>query len=136
VNQLIEKCPVCSEDLIVTHLHCPHCRTTIEGKFIFPHSPFTNLSPEQLQFLLTYIRCEGKFNRMEEELKLSYPTLRNRFGEILERMGFEAEEPIEDLSIEERKKILNELNKGKITAGEAQHRLKGMIEKTTDREKG
>ena len=85
-----------------------------------------------MQFLLTFIRCEGKFNRMEEELKLSYPTLRNRFDEILEQMGFEAEDASEEISPEERKKILNELNKGKITAGEAQIRLKGMSEKSPD----
>jgi hypothetical protein len=132
VNPVIDKCPVCSDDLIITHLHCPHCRTTIEGKFNFPHSPFTNLSPDQLQFLLTFIRCEGKFNRMEEELKLSYPTLRNRFDEILEQMGFEADDTSEEISPEERKKILNDLNKGKITAGEAQIRLKGMVEKSPD----
>jgi hypothetical protein len=129
MNQLIDKCPICGDDLIITHLHCPHCRTTIEGKFNFPHSPFTNLSADQLQFLLTFVRCEGKFNRMEEELKLSYPTLRNRFGEILQVMGFEAEETTPDLSPQERKTILSELSQGKITAGEAQNRLKKMVVK-------
>lgn len=124
MNQLIDKCPICGDDLIITHLHCPHCRTTIEGKFIFPHSPFARLSTDQLQFLLTFIRCEGKFNRMEEELKLSYPTLRNRFDEILQVMGFEAEESTPALSPQERKAILSELNQGKITAEEAQNRLK------------
>ena len=129
MNPVIDKCPVCGDDLIITHLHCPHCRTTIEGKFGLPHSPFAKLSSEQLHFLLTYIRCEGKFNRMEEELKLSYPTLRNRFGEVLLAMGFEAEESVSTLSPEDRKIILNELNKGKITVGEAQTRLKGLPEK-------
>lgn len=79
-----------------------------------------------MQFLLTFIRCEGKFNRMEEELKISYPTLRSRFNELLQSMGFEAEEEAEiKLSPEERKKILGELNKGRISAEEAQIRLKG-----------
>lgn len=69
---------------------------------------------------------------MEEELRLSYPTLRNRFDEILAQMGFEAGDTIKEVSPEERKKILNELNKGKITAAEAQIRLKGITEKTPD----
>ncbi len=126
MNPLIYKCPVCDEDLVITHLYCSHCRTTIEGKFNLPSSPFSRLSPEQMQFLLTFIRCEGKFNRMEEELKLSYPTLRSRFNELLQSMGFEAEEEAEiKLSPEERKRILSELNKGKISAEEAQVRLKG-----------
>ncbi len=126
MNPLIYKCPVCNEDLVITHLYCSHCRTTIEGKFNLPSSPFSKLSPAQMQFLLTFIRNEGKFNRMEEELKLSYPTLRSRFNELLQSMGFEAAEEAEmKPSSEERKKILNELNKGKITAEEAQIRLKG-----------
>jgi len=126
MNPLIYKCPVCNEDLVITHLYCSHCRTTIEGKFNLPSSPFSKLSPEQMQFLLTFIRCEGKFNRMEEELKISYPTLRSRFNELLQSMGFEAEEEAEvKPSPEDRKKILVDLNKGRITAEEAQIRLKG-----------
>ena len=126
MNPLIYKCPVCNEDLVITHLYCSHCRTTIEGKFSLPNSPFSKLSSEQMQFLLTFIRSEGKFNRMEEELKLSYPTLRSRFNELLQFMGFEAAEEAEiKPSPEERKRILNELNKGKISAEEAQIRLKG-----------
>jgi hypothetical protein len=126
MNPLISKCPVCSEDLVITHLYCSHCHTTIEGKFNLPRSPFSKLSSEQMRFLLTFIRCEGKFNRMEEDLKLSYPTLRIRFNEVLQSMGFEAEvEDREILSPEERKKILGELNKGRISAEEAQIRLKG-----------
>lgn len=125
MNPLIYKCPVCNEDLVITHLYCSHCRTTIEGKFNLPSSPFSKLNPEQMQFLLTFIRCEGKFNRMEEELKISYPTLRSRFNELLQSMGFEAEEAEIKLSQEERKKILGDLNKGRISAEEAQIRLKG-----------
>lgn len=127
MNPLIDKCPVCGENLIITHLYCSHCRTTIEGKFNLPSSPLSKLSPEQTQFLFTFIRCEGKFNRMEEELNLSYPTLRSRFNEILQLMGVDAQE--EDtgtpLSPDERKKVLQELNKGRISADEAQVRLTG-----------
>ena len=42
-----------------------------------------------MQFLLTFVRCEGKLNRMEEEMKLSYPTLRNRLNEIVRALGYE-----------------------------------------------
>ena len=126
MNPLIDKCPVCTENLIITHLYCSHCRTTIEGKFNLPSSPLSRLNPDQMHFLLTFIRCEGKFNRMEEELNLSYPTLRNRFNEILQLMGMSAEENAElSLSPEERKKVLHELSKGHISADEAHVRLMG-----------
>lgn len=126
MNPLIDKCPVCEENLVITHLYCSHCRTTIEGKFNLPTSPLSKLNPEQMRFLLTFIRCEGKFNRMEEELKLSYPTLRSRFNEILAVMGVNAQDEVAtSLSPEERKKVLQALSKGSISAEEAHARLMG-----------
>jgi len=97
----------------------------LQGVFELTHTPFSNLSPEQLQFILTFIRCEGKFNRMEEELGLSYPTLRNRFNEILRVMGFEEQAEEEKLTNAARKDILTQLNEGKISIDEAQDLLRG-----------
>lgn len=133
MNILLTKCPVCSNDLTVTRLQCSNCKTVIEGQFKAESSvgaPFAQLTPEQLQFLLTFLRCEGRFNRMEEELKLSYPTLRNRFNEILRAMGFEPgrEEAPARPSAEERRRILEDLDQGRISWNEAQRRLKGKKE--------
>lgn len=62
---------------------------------------------------------------MEEELDLSYPTLRSRFNEILRVMGFESEEEDEKLTNEARKEILAKLNDGSISVEEAQELLRG-----------
>lgn len=122
----LTQCPVCSQDLAVTRYYCNHCDTTIEGHFTQPSNPFSALTPEQLDFLMTFIRCEGKFNRMEDELKLSYPTLRNRFGEILKALGYETrEEAPAGISAEDRMQILSDLSDGMITAAEARNRLAG-----------
>ena len=75
INKTISKCPVCDEDLAITRMYCVNCNTTIEGHFAAEHTPFGKLSPEQMQFLLTFVKCEGRLNRMEDEMKLSYPTL-------------------------------------------------------------
>lgn len=130
MNPVLTKCPVCGGELEVTRIHCPQCDITIEGHFTPGNAsggPFANLTPEQMQFLLTFLRCEGRFNRMEEELHLSYPTLRNRFNEILRAMGFEPGR--DDAAVrpdpEERRRILEELDQGKITWAEAQRRLRG-----------
>jgi len=124
MNMLLDKCPVCNSDLIVTSLHCNNCRTNIQGVFELAHTPLSNLNADQLQFVLTFIRCEGKFNRMEEELELSYPTLRSRFNDILRVMGFEAEPPEEEkMTSEERTEILEKLNEGVISIDEAQELL-------------
>lgn len=130
MNPLLTKCPVCGGELEVTRLHCKHCDITIEGQFNPGQAntgPFAQLTPDQMQFLLTFIRCEGRFNRMEEELKLSYPTLRNRFNEILRAMGFEPgrEDAPQRPDPEERRRILEDLDQGKITWADAQKRLRG-----------
>lgn len=125
MNNIIDKCPICNHDLVVTELHCSNCRTNIQGAFEIAHTPLSNLNPDQLNFILTFIRCEGKFNRMEEELDMSYPTLRSRFNEILQIMGFEADSDEEKLTSETRKEILTQLNDGKISIDEAQQLLRG-----------
>ncbi|KPL83933.1 hypothetical protein SE15_01600 [Thermanaerothrix daxensis] len=133
MNPTLERCPVCRSELVVTRLHCPNCQTTIEGSFYPTSNPFAALTPEQIQFLLTFIRCEGRFTRMEEELNLSYPTLRNRLNEVIRALGFEPgrEEPPPRPGSEERLRILDELAQGLITPEEARRRLLGKREETT-----
>jgi hypothetical protein len=127
MNKVLNKCPVCGADLAVTRLYCVTCNTSIEGHFVAEHTPFGHLTPEQMQFLLTFVRCEGKLNRMEEEMKLSYPTLRNRLNDIVRALGYEPgkDELTQPLSAEDRRKILEDLDQGVITWEEAQARLRG-----------
>lgn len=127
VKNMLSKCPVCDSDLVVTRLYCVNCDTTIEGHFTAEHTPFGNLSPEQMQFLLTFVKCEGRLNRMEDEMNLSYPTLRSRLTEIVRALGYEPgkdEGPI-TLTAEDRREILDRLDRGEISWEEAQARLRG-----------
>jgi hypothetical protein len=130
MNAMLQKCPVCGGELTITRLHCANCDTSIEGHFSPPANPFSQLSQEQLQFLFTFVRLEGRFTRLEEELKLSYPTLRNRLYEIIRALGFEPgkEEAPVRLSQDDRRRILEDLEQGRISFTEAQLRLKGKRE--------
>ena len=125
---LITKCPVCGAQLNVTRLHCSHCDTSIDGTFNTASGPFSQLTPEQVQFVLTFVRCEGRLNRMEDELGISYPTIRNRLYEIIRALGFEPgkEEPPVRLSVEDRKRILDDLEQGKIDSEQARRLLQGI----------
>lgn len=126
MNKLPAQCPVCQSDLEVTRAYCSHCDTTIEGHFTPSANPFSILNKEQMYFLMTFIRCEGRLNRMEEELNLSYPTLRNRLTEILRLLGFEPKaDETQKLSAEDRMRILDSLAKGEISAETAQQQLAG-----------
>lgn len=121
------RCPICESELEVVRLHCPSCDTSIEGHFAPGH--FANLTPEQMEFIFTFVRCEGKINRMEQELALSYPTIRNRLHEVIRALGYEPgkDEPVE-ITQERRNSILADLSAGKIDANEATRLLRGVEE--------
>jgi len=119
MNQLPTKCPLCGGEITVTRIHCRDCDTTLEGRF--DGGPFSQLSREQLEFVDVFIRCEGKFTRMQEEMNLSYPTIRNRLHEVMRALGYEpggGDEPM-GLTEQDRKSILDDLDKGRISAERA-----------------
>lgn len=120
----LNKCPVCEGELTVTRLHCDSCDTTIEGRFA--NSAFAGLTPEQLDFIETFVRVEGKMNRMAEEMGLSYPTLRNRLHEIIRALGYEpGRDEAPEISDEKRRAVLEQLDAGQISAEEAMRLLQG-----------
>jgi len=117
-------CPVCQSELTVARLHCSSCDTSIEGRFT--GGPFSHLTAEHLDFIVTFVRCEGKINRMELELGLSYPTIRNRLHEVIRALGFEpGKEEVVDISAEKRNAVLEELEAGRISADDAMRMLRG-----------
>lgn len=116
------RCPVCQSELIVARLQCASCDTVIEGRF--SSGPFGHLSPEHVDFIVTFVRCEGKINRMEQELGLSYPTIRNRLHEVIRALGYEpGKEDVTEISMERRNAILEDLEAGRISADEAIMRI-------------
>ncbi len=123
----LTRCPVCQGELTVTRLTCSTCDIAIEGHFRLGR--FSQLSAEQLDFVELFVRCEGKITRMESELGLSYPTIRNRLHEVIRALGYEpGKEESATVSDEERRRILEELDAGAITAEEALKALRGESE--------
>ena len=122
MQTLPNKCPLCGGEVVVTRLHCQECDTTYEGRFV--PGAFERLSSEQLSFVETFVRCEGKINRMEDEIGLSYPTIRNRLHEIIRALGYEpgGEEPPRR-SDDERRRVLDDLEQGNISYQEAMRLL-------------
>jgi len=123
MNALPTRCPLCQGEITVTRIHCRHCDSTIEGRFT--SGPFSDLTQEQIDFVEIFVRNEGKIKRMEAELGLSYPTIRNRLHEVIRAMGYEPGVVEDEGSIteEERQRILEDLDKGVISAEEAMELL-------------
>jgi len=117
--------PVTGDDLYVSELTCDKSGVTIRGKFEVPK--YAKLDAEQAKFLETFLRCRGMLSSVERELGISYPTVRSRLDALLEALGLT---PVRDDGArnklaEKKKKILDQLEKGEITAEKAKALLKG-----------
>lgn len=124
MNPVIGQCPICRQSLHVTRLHCRHCDTTVEGHFSLGR--LYQLTQEQLQFIETFVRCEGKITRVEQEIGMSYPAVRSRLTEVIRALGYEVGESNEkSVSPEERQNILARISKGELSAEEGIELLRG-----------
>ncbi|MEX1020012.1 MAG: DUF2089 domain-containing protein [Litorilinea sp.] len=126
MKQLPTHSPFDEGQIIVTRFYCPGSDVTVEGQFAV-EMPFSQLSPEQLSFVETFVRCEGKLSHMERELGISYPTIRSRLHEVIRALGYEPgkEEEKPEISSDERQSILDDLEAGRISFEDAMARLEG-----------
>lgn len=129
---LPRRCPLTGGPIVVTRFYCPDADVSIEGRFAVETPPFAQLSPDQLKFIEIFVRNEGKLNRMEDELGLSYPTIRSRLHEIIRTLGYE---PGKDETgappappappMPDRKTVLADLDAGRISFEDAMKLLQG-----------
>lgn len=131
------ECPVCHDDLLVERLTCRNCGTTLENRFEMDR--LSRLIPEQRHFVEIFLRCEGKLNCLQEELGISYPTARSRLEEVIQALGYEANEysapsDLEKVEVEEieeevvvvdRDDVLERLARKEISSEEALALLEG-----------
>ena len=88
----------------------------IEGSFDLP--ALARLSAEDQVFIMTFVRCHGSLKDMEEMFGISYPTVKNRLNRIAKQLEF-----VEILTLTSQDGVLDELERGEITAEEAIKRL-------------
>lgn len=121
-NKVLNRCPVCAHEMIITNLACNNCRTKIEGEFL--PCKFCRLPNEQVEFIEVFLKCRGNIKDVEKELGISYPTVRNRLDNVLQTLGYgidKAETPPEG---NRNQDILDALEKGEITPDEAAQQLR------------
>ena len=120
-HDVIATCPVCSNELVVTRLHCRSCGTSLEGEFSVGR--FGRLSREQLTLLESFLRSRGNLRDMERELGISYPTVRSRVEALVRALGFgprsESDGATESAPVRDRDEILEALARHEMTAEDA-----------------
>ena len=123
MRKLIEQCPACSGEMIVTQQSCTRCETVVMGRF--KPDIFSRLSSESLNFIIVFVKNRGNIKEMERELGLSYWSIRNRLNEVIAELGFETE--VEDAAAtqatQQRQDILARLESGQLSVEEATAQL-------------
>ena len=132
MRKILERCPSCGGDLLVTQMTCPSCGTVITGSWA--SCRFCQLSPEHTRLLEAFIRARGNVREMARSLETSYWTVRKQLDELVAAMGYEVPaSPLDELGSEEdvaqaRMEILERLDRGDISAKEARELLEALEE--------
>lgn len=116
LHQAPSSCPVCATRLELTRLGCPGCGTELAG--YFEQCRFCALDADDLEMLTVFLTSRGNLREVEKHLGVSYPTARQRFGALLDRLGLG-----ESATPPDRDQILADVAAGRITPAEAQRLL-------------
>lgn len=98
VKNLVATCPRCNRELIATQLSCNDCELELNGDF--PLGKFDYLSVDELDFVECFLKAQGSFKTLQLEKGMSYPAVKKKFNEILEKLNLsplKATEKIETL---------------------------------------
>src|SRR5271154_731926 len=114
-KKLITRCPFCGDELAIARLSCCGCQTQIDSQLEIPL--FFRLPPDLQEFVLIFLRCQGKIRDVEKELGISYPTVCKRLDLVNELLGNQT-------PARGKREILEQLERGEISVPEASQLLK------------
>ncbi|MBI2939349.1 MAG: DUF2089 domain-containing protein [Chloroflexi bacterium] len=81
MRKILERCPTCNGDLVITEVRCLRCTTEIRGRYA--PCPYCRLADDQLTFLNLFLENRGNLTDLEKQLGVSYPTIRGKLDEII-----------------------------------------------------
>lgn len=105
------------EEIVVEKVSIPEKGISISGSFDLP--PLAKLPMEEQVFIAAFVKCHGSIKQMENIFGISYPTVKNRLNRITKKLDF-----VEITPIEESSTILDQLERGEISAKDAIEKLK------------
>lgn len=77
-------CPSCQHSLQVSQLQCEQCSTSVSGSYPLPL--LLQLTEEERKFVLDFFLSSGSIKEMAKQAELSYPTMRNRLDDLIEKI--------------------------------------------------
>lgn len=112
---MINKCPNCGDQMVITSYRCSNCYTEVHGEFEI--DSFSRLDKEDKEFIELFLQKRGSIKDVGEEIGISYPTVRNRIDKIVAKLGGKVDKKSHRLD------ILNMLDNGEISTEKAKELL-------------
>ena len=78
-------CPSCLNALQVSQLSCPECNTQVSGNYPLP--VLLRLPHEEQEFILQFFLSSGSLKEMASQMGISYPTVRNRLDDLINKIN-------------------------------------------------
>ena len=85
IRKVLEACPSCGGELEIGEVHCTNCETQIRARY--RPCDFCMLTEEQSTFLRLFVLSRGNLTEVEKRLGVSYPTVRAKLDEVIERLN-------------------------------------------------
>ena len=79
------RCPSCENQLHVKQMYCESCGTEVTGLYSLPI--FSQLTVDDQKFIIDFVKSSGSLKIMAQNMKLSYPTVRNVLDDIINRIN-------------------------------------------------
>ena len=117
MSKMVAKCPACEDRLVISRLSCPSCRVQLDGQFEIPS--LLRLSPDDLRFVINFIKVSGSLKEMAKIEGLSYPTIRTRLNDLIGKLDAD----IDALEMSQHE-ILDAVAEGTLSAAEGAGKLK------------
>jgi hypothetical protein len=106
--------------MVVERVRLASSGIAIEGSFELP--PLAQLPVDEQVFIGAFVRSHGSIKEMERLFGVSYPTIKNRLNRLSQALG--AALGVETEPPSTRADVLDRLERGEITAGQAADELR------------
>ena len=112
--------------LIVERVRLVDRDIAVEGRFALPE--LARLSADDQVFVAAFVRSHGSIKEMEQVFGVSYPTIKARLNRISASLSFLDISTPEAAPVpaQARSDVLNRLQRGEITAAEAESALRAL----------
>ena len=97
--------------MVISELKCPKCDLRIRKDF--ESCDFCSLPVDGYEFLLIFLRTQGRITDMEKVLGVSYPTIKAKIDSLLKSLKLSPITPEEEID------PLDALSQGKVSVDEA-----------------